>query len=90
VFWKGSDLTHAELGNSFDGDGAHLSVRTIRSVGRKYIISHYRTREGETTPRIEHDGIEDIFEHSNTDDIPTISRVHYFYQGKWIDFEIED
>jgi hypothetical protein len=90
IFWKGSELTHAELGNRFNGDGAHLGVRKIRSVGRMYIIGHYRAREGEAPPHIEHDGIGDIFEHSNADDIPSTSVVHYYYQGRWIDFEMQE
>ena len=81
VLWNGSELTHAELANVFDGDGVNLEVRKIRSVGRKYIIGGYHLHGDAPPPSIEHDGIEDI---------RSPSVVHYFYQGRWFDLEKKD
>ena len=80
-FGNGSELTHAELANVFDGDGVHLEGRKIRSVGRKYIIAGYHPHSDAPPPPIEHGGIEDI---------RSTAVVHYFYQGKWLDLEKKD
>ena len=81
VFWNGSNLTHAELANVIDGDGVHLEGRTIRSVGRKYILARFHPHGNAPQLRIEHDGIEDI---------RSARIVHYFYQGNWFDLEKKD
>jgi len=81
VFWDGSELNHAELGNTFDGDGVNLAMRKIRSVRPKYIIRNYHAEPGAALPRIEHDGIEDLF--------PS-PVVHYYNQGRWLELVKRD
>lgn len=84
VFWNGSETNPAELAkrrdlDSLQGWGGDRIVfsSTIASVGRGYIMEHYKAYGGEKPPAIDHQGIDDIF-------YGKASEVLYFYRGTWL------
>jgi hypothetical protein len=56
VFWNGSATNPVELANYPDNPG-RIDL-FIRSVGRKFIMDHYRAYGGPKPPPIDHQGIE--------------------------------
>lgn len=67
----------------FDSRKMPYFDRTISSVGRKFIMDHYRAYGGLKPPPIEHDGIDQAF-------LGKASVVHYFHQGKWLKLQGAD
>lgn len=90
VFWNGSE-NFAEIGPKADdryyvgfmADGAPIYQRTIRTVGRKFIMDHYRAYGGPKPPPIDHEGIDDAF-------LEKASSVHYLYRNKWLSLQGAD
>lgn len=84
VFWNGSARV-AEVGPKFedkfyigfDVNGTPIYQRTIRTVGRKFIMDHYRAYGGPKPPAIDHQGIDDAF-------LEKASVIHYFCRGRWM------
>lgn len=73
VFWSVSGKTE-ELTRAPDRTrGRDVYLRT---VGKEFIMDHYRAYGGPKPPPIDHEGIEYGGEH--------VSTVCYFYRGKWI------
>jgi hypothetical protein len=79
VFYGASESGPAEMWQTFQGDGQHLSIRRIMPVGKKYIAAHCQSADGKLPP-IDHQGILDGFNDSV---------VHYYYQGKWLHLEVK-
>lgn len=84
VFREASERNPSELEREADIDkiqavGGNTSAysRAISSVGREYILSHYRAYGGPKPPTIGHQGINDAF-------VGKASVVHYCYEGKWV------
>lgn len=84
VFWNGSEANPTEIAKAKDIDRLQSWVgdkmvfsREIDSVGRKYIMEHYRAYGGVKPPAIDHQGINDIF-------YGKASEVLYFYRGRWL------
>jgi hypothetical protein len=83
IFRNGSEQNPSELAREADieklqgvgGDVIGYS-RAISSVGRQFILDHYRAYGGPKPPRIDHQGIDDAF-------VGKASVVHYFHAGKW-------
>jgi hypothetical protein len=50
----------------------------ISTVGRAFILSHYRAYGGPKPPAIDHEGIDDAF-------VGKASIVHYLHAGQWLD-----
>jgi hypothetical protein len=84
VFRNASERNPSELERETDidnlqavgGDRSAYS-RSISSVGREYILSHYRAYGGPEQPTIGHQGISDAF-------VGKGSVVHYFHAGRWV------
>jgi len=74
VFWNGSATNPVEFAKYSDNPG-RIDL-FIRSVGRKFIMDHYRAYGGPKPPLIDHQGIE-----SGGD---SASVVLYYYRGKWL------
>jgi hypothetical protein len=72
VFWNGSATKSVELAK-YPNNRIDLF---IGSVGRKFIMEHYRRYGGPKPPPINHQGIE-----SGGD---SASVVLYYYRGKWL------
>ena len=79
LFWTDSGKTE-ELTKGPDRTGARDGY--LRSVGKKFIMDHYRAYGGPKPPPIDHEGIEYGGEH--------VSTVLYFYRGKWISLQGAD
>lgn len=84
VFRNDSDTTPETLSTSEDagylqgvGEGRIGYSHEIRTVGRDYIMTHYRAYGGPEPPPIDHAGIDDAF-------LEKASGVWYFYRGKWL------
>ena len=84
VFWNGSETNPAEIVKRKDLDRLQSGVgdqivfsSAIASVGRGYILEHYKAYGGEKPPAIDHQGINDIF-------YGKASEVLYFYRGSWL------
>ena len=60
-----------------DGNGTIGYSRAISTVGKKFIVSHYRAYGGTKPPVITHQGIDDAF-------LEKASGVHYYHRGKWL------
>jgi len=84
IFRNGSEQNPSELAREADieklqGVGAHVIgySRAISSVGRQFILDHYRSYGGLKPPAIDHQGIKDDF-------LGKASVVHYFHAAKWL------
>jgi len=84
VFWNGSELNPAVIGAEEDrhrlqgiGDDRIGYSREINSVGRAFIMDHYKSYGGPKPPPIDHQGIDDAF-------TGKASWTLYFHQGKWV------
>lgn len=83
IFWNGSTKSVAEIARVadkaflqvIDGDGKIGFSRAIGSVGKDFILKHYKEYGGRKPPPLSHQGIEDAVE--------TASMVHYFYRRRW-------
>ena len=64
-------------------DGFFGYSREITSVGREFILRHYRAYGGPEPPPIDHQGIDDAF-------LEKASVTWYFYQGKWLTLQGAD
>ncbi len=90
VFWNGSDKV-SEIGSKaedryyvgFMPDGTPIYQRTIRTVGKKFILDHYRAYGGPKPPPIDHEGIDDAF-------LEKASAIHYFCRGRWLSLQGAD
>lgn len=90
VFWSGTDKV-AEIGPKAEDkyylasmpDGSPIYQRTIRAVGRKFIMDHYKAYGGPKPPPIDHEGIDEAF-------LEKVSVIHYFYRGKWLKLQGAD
>lgn len=91
VFWEGSETSVSDIFSAPEsaymqdmvGDGTMGFSRAIDTVGKDYIISHYKEYGGTKPPKIEHDGINDAF-------VEKASTVLYFHQGKWMELQGAD
>jgi hypothetical protein len=84
VFWNGSEIEPAEVGQMNDQDrlqswtdGKMVYSRQIKPVGKPYIMEHYQAYGGPKPPLINHQGVNDVF-------VGKASVVWYWYQGKWL------
>ncbi len=84
VFWNGSEtnpsaIAPAEDHNYLQGITAEQFgfSRGITSVGKDFIMRHYRAYGGPTPPPVGHQGIDDAF-------IEKGSRTWYFHGGTWL------
>ncbi len=84
VFRNASERNPSELAREIDigklqavGGDASAYSRAISSVGREYILSHYRAYGGPKPPTISHEGINDAF-------VGKASVVHYFHASRWV------
>lgn len=84
VFWNGSETNPAEIVKRKDLDRLQSWVgdqivfsSAIASVGRGYILEHYRAYGGDKPPAIDHQGINNMF-------YGKASEVLYFYRGRWL------
>src|SRR5437867_3274562 len=83
VFWKGSEKNPAAIApmedriyiQGFKKDG-FSSSRGIRTVAKDFIRRHHDTYGGPRLPRIDHQGIDDMF-------VGKASVVWYYYNGQW-------
>jgi hypothetical protein len=90
IFRNASEQNPSELAREADieklqgvgGDVIGYS-RAISSVGRQFIVDHYRAYGGPKLPPIEHQGINDAF-------VGKASVVHYFHAGNWLQLTGED
>lgn len=91
VFWRGSTRSVSEIGKAPDrtflqmvsGDGKFAFSRSIESVGRDYIMSHYQAYRGRKPPRITHEGINDAY-------VEKASVVLYYHRGNWLKLQGAD
>lgn len=91
IFWEGSETNINEISpapesaymQGMAGDGTMGFSRAIDTVGKDYIMSHYKEYGGAKPPKLEHDGINDAF-------VEKASAVLYFHQGKWIELQGAD
>jgi hypothetical protein len=84
VFWNSSEANPGEILKREDldrlqgwGGDKIVFSSAIASVGRGYIVEHYRAYGGEKPPPIDHQGINDMF-------YGKASEVLYFYRGRWL------
>jgi hypothetical protein len=68
---------------SIDENGRIGFSRAIGTVGRDYILKHYRDYGGPKPPPIDHQGINDAF-------IEKASVVHYYHRGSWLELRGAD
>ncbi len=81
VFRSDSDVQPDEIARSpFDPS---LYSREITTVGRDYILEHYRAYGGPKPPPVDHQGIDDSF-------LEKASVVWYCYRGKWLQLQGAD
>jgi len=78
VFLSASESEPVEFFKTVDGDGQHLIGRSIKPVGKTFIVEHCQSDNG-TLPPIDHQGILDGFG-------GTV--VHYYYQGQWLHLNV--
>ncbi len=86
VYWKGSEKNASDIFPASEsnymqvtvGDGTMGFSRAIDTVGKDFIMSHYKEFGGPKPPKIEHDAINNAF-------VEKASTVLYFHQGKWIE-----
>jgi hypothetical protein len=90
IFWNGSETAPAGIDPAPDRNfltplenGRIGYARAISSVGKEFIMSHFRAYGGPKPPLIDHDGINDEF-------LEKGSSVHYFYHGQWLRFTGSD
>jgi len=78
VFLSASESEPVEFFKTVDGDGQHLIGRSIKPVGKTFIVEHCQSDNGKLPP-IDHQGILDGFG-------GTV--VHYYYQGQWLHLNV--
>jgi len=85
VFAHGRSRPSAELSAAHDesylqeiGGGRIGYSRIISTVGRTYVLEHYRAYGGRKPPPPNHQGIDDAFAEK-------ASIIRYFQKGKWLD-----
>ena len=78
VFFSDPEVQAIMMRKSFAGDGAHLQPRKIATVPKKFIIERCDSSL-DPIPSIDHDGILDV---------TAMPVVHYYYQGRWLDFAV--
>jgi hypothetical protein len=91
VFWRGSTKSVSEIAKAPDNgflqtvsEGGKIAYsRAIESVGRDYIMSHYKEYGGRKPPPINHQGIDDAF-------VEKASVVRYYHRGKWLELKGAD
>lgn len=85
VFWNGSVKKPSQIAKTadkaylqtVDGGGEIGFSRVISTVGRKYIVDHYKEYGGRKPPPIDHEGIDDGYSEKG-------SMVFYFYRRRWL------
>jgi hypothetical protein len=84
IFWGGSTSHPTSMQESKDSEwlqqmpeGLSYS-RVINTVGKRYIIQHYKWYGGKRPPPIDHEGINHAF-------AGKASVVLYYYKGKWLE-----
>jgi hypothetical protein len=84
LYWGGSEVSPASINASedkytlqSDETGKLIYSRAITTVGKPYILEHYKRYGGPKPPPIDHDGIDDAF-------LWKASVVSYLYAGKWL------
>ena len=77
---KVADITFLQ---TIDGNGDIGFSRAICVVGRNYIRQHYRWYGGPKPPRINHQGINDVF-------VGKASTVLYYHSRKWLKLQGAD
>jgi hypothetical protein len=77
VFLSASGSEPVEFFKTVDGDGQHLIGRSIKPVGKTFIVGHCQSDD--KLPPIDHQGILDGFG-------GTV--VHYYYQGQWLHLNV--
>jgi hypothetical protein len=82
VFWNAAERNPAEIAKWPEPDSTVIYDHFIKSVGRKFIMDHYRTYGGPKPPPIDHQGIESGGEKA--------SGVLYYYRGKWLKLQGAD
>jgi len=91
IFWRGSTKSVSDIAKAADrnylqtiseGGRAGFS-RAIESVGRDYILSHYKAYGGRKPPRITHQGINDAY-------VEKASLVLYYHRGRWLELQGAD
>jgi len=90
VFWGGSEAAPAEIRSAPDSifftpieNGKIGFARAISSVGKDFIVDHFKAYGGPQPPPVDHDGINDeVVEKGST--------VHYFYRGQWLELTGSD
>jgi hypothetical protein len=91
VFWGGSAKSVGEIARGADrnflqvvGRNGEIGFsRSITTVGRGYILNHYRVYGGPKPPRIDHQGIDDGY-------LEKASYVLYYHRGKWLELQGTD
>lgn len=91
VFWGGSVASTSEIGKAddrtflqeIDGNGKIGFSRSIRAVGRDYLLGSCTWADKPRPPQVDHQGIEDMF-------IEKASSVHYRYRGQWFTLQGAD
>jgi len=78
VFLSASESEPVEFFTTVDGDGTHLIGRSIKPVGKTFIVDHCQSDDAKVPP-IDHQGILDGFG-------GTV--VHYYYQGQWLHLKV--
>lgn len=85
VFWNGRADAVAEIACIKD-EAKNGYGRTLRAVGRDYIISHYEAYKQSGAPKpppIRHQGIE-------VNIMDKASVIYYYYRGKWLELQGAD
>ena len=90
VFRSDTDANPEEMAKADDciyvtgGEGGQIGYsRMIGTVGRKFIMDHYRAYGGPKPPPVDHDGIDDAI-------LEKASVVRYRYAGKWLELTGSD
>jgi hypothetical protein len=78
VFLSASGSEPVEFFKTVDGDGQHLIGRSIKPVGKTFIVGHCQSNDDKLPP-IDHQGILDGFG-------GTV--VHYYHQGQWLHLNV--
>jgi hypothetical protein len=90
IFWGGSTKSVSDIAKARDrlflqtvNEGTIGFSRNIQSVGRDYILSHYKAYGGPKPPSLTHQGIDDGY-------LEKASVVLYYYRGRWLKLQGAD